>query len=596
MTDEFTVAKYLQTRLEELGLGQMFGVAGNYTAALLDTILADPESTIKISGNANEICAGFAADAYARTKGIGAVYVTYSVGAFTALNPIAGSFVERVPVILINGAPTAKEVSNEEHEGLLYSHTTGYQNVDIDVFRPVTAAAERVTNAIRAPLQIDSVLTTMIREKQPVYLEVAEDVWRAPCRRPSGSLNVGGVGIITVSEARQAAEKALEHLEQHPNFIVWAGVELQRFHLHDQFLELMQTLNRGCEDSGKPIRFVTSPLSKGVVSENHPLFDGCVTLKPSEIEALVGPDGCLFSLGGWTTSKNTGSRNIRGANTLFIGHDDARIGSEFFPSVRLDEFISEFLSLLEQRPLKRQTGLRLPRHALAAKPAPSAQSTSNVVDYDDFFNQLGGWLTGDDVLVVDAGFPLIGSQGVPIVEANGFLAQAAWLSIGYSVPAATGVKCARPDKRVMVVVGDGAFHETCQAVSDQHAYGHNTVVFVLKNGLYGIEQFIVNPNPFREPPVQYSSKLENAVYPYNALASWEYDKVVEAFGGEGRKAQSVAQLQEILGEIRRRPEINFVVEVTIPEVSLPSALRAEVDTSVGEDEIDNPNWPPASKF
>jgi indolepyruvate decarboxylase len=200
------------------------------------------------------------------------------------------------------------------------------------------------------------------------------------------------------------------------------------------------------------------------------------------------------------------------------------------------------------------------------------------------------------VLVVDAGFPLIGSQGVPIVEANGFLAQAAWLSIGYSVPAATGVKCARPDKRVMVVVGDGAFHETCQAVSDQHAYGHNTVVFVLKNGLYGIEQFIVNPNPFREPPVQYSSKLENAMYPYNALASWEYDKVVEAFGGEGRKAQSVAQLQEILGEIRRRPEINFVVEVTIPEVSLPSALRAEVDTSVGEDEIDNPNWPPASKF
>lgn len=83
MNVSYTVASYLKTRLEQLGLDRMFGVAGNYTAAFLDTILVDKNSPIKISGNANEICAGYAADAYARLKGIGAVYVTYSVGAST---------------------------------------------------------------------------------------------------------------------------------------------------------------------------------------------------------------------------------------------------------------------------------------------------------------------------------------------------------------------------------------------------------------------------------------------------------------------------------------------------------------------------------
>jgi indolepyruvate decarboxylase len=143
-----TVASYLKTRLEQLGLDHIFGVAGNYTAAFLDTILADESSPIIISGNANEICAGYAADAYARIKGIGALYVTYSVGAFSLLNAIAGSFVEQGPVVLINGAPTNKEDSTEKQAGLLYSHTTGYQFVDIHMFRPVTAAKVCIACAV----------------------------------------------------------------------------------------------------------------------------------------------------------------------------------------------------------------------------------------------------------------------------------------------------------------------------------------------------------------------------------------------------------------------------------------------------------------
>ena len=234
-------------------------------------------------------------------------------------------------------------------------------------------------------------------------------------------------------------------------------------------------------------------------------------------------------------------------------------------------------------------GLRLPSLLNAA-----SEETS--LGYDNFFKTIEPWITKDDVMVVDAGFPLIGAQSVKILTESGFIAQAAWLAIGYSVAAATGVKCAKPDKRVIVVVGDGAFHETCQAVSDHHAYGQNTVVFILSNGIYGIEQFLVNPNPFRTPPKDYKDKLLNSVYPYNDLPAWKFDKLAEAFGGEGRKATNIQELNAVLCEIRDRQETNFVVEVCIPKTDVPTAIRKNLNTDVGEDETENCKWPPASKF
>lgn len=587
-----TVALYLKLRLEQLGLDRMFGVAGNYTAAFLNTILADKKSPITISGNANELCAGYAADAYARTKGISALFVTYSVGPFSLLNTIAGSFTEQVPVVLINGAPTNKEDQTEKNAGLLYSHTTGYQFVDIHMFRPITVAAERITNARQAPYQIDSALTALLTQKRPVYFEITEDIWRAECIAPKGKLSSGADAKITVSEVDEAVAATLDLIQSRPKSIFWAGVELQRYGLQKEFLQLLKTVNNGCASSGEEIHFVTSALSKSVISENNPYFEGCVTLTKSEIQKLVGKDGCLIGIGAWTIGKDTENQNIRSENTVLASHQSVLVGAHYFPSVDLKSFIQKltlgFKNLSQKASLK-VTGLRL-------TPRLKAHSSKPYLGYDSFFNAIENWLTKDDIMVVDAGFPLIGAQSVKIPAKGGFVSQSAWLAIGYSVAAATGVKCANPNKRAIVVVGDGAFHETCQAVSDHHAYGQNTVVFVLSNGIYGIEQLIVNPNPFRTPPVDYPDKLLNSDYQYNKLPAWNFCKLAEGFGGIGRKATNIEELQKILAEIRDTAESNFVVEVCIPQADVPKAIRENLNKDVGEDEIDNPNWPPYLKF
>lgn len=592
MSTNITVAEYLKIRLEQLGLQQMFGVAGNYTAAFLDTILADKESPISISGNANEICAGYAADAYARLNGICALYVTYSVGAFSLLNTIAGSFVEQVPVILINGAPTNKEDATEKNAGLLYSHTTGFQKVDIHMFRPITVAAERITNAQQAIYQIDSCLTALLTHKRPVYLEVTEDVWRAPCSPPMGTISSGESATITVSEAKAAAQATLSLMASRPKCLFWAGVELQRFGLQDAFLNLLEAANARSES---PIGFVTSALSKSVLSEDHPLFRGCVTLSKQEVIDLVGDDGSLIGIGAWTTGKDTDNQDIRGPGTSLAANGGVFVGSSYFPSVHLRDYIEALVDTLESE-APTETKLHPLHPPSCASPIEGELNLQAALGYDNFFASISQWLTRDDILVVDAGFPLIGAQQVHIPEQNGFIAQAAWLAIGYSVAAGTGVSCAKPDKRAIVVVGDGAFHETCQAIGDQNAYGQNTVVFVLANGIYGIEQYLVNPNPFRTPPNDYSDPLQDKVYPYNQLPSWDIARLTEGFGGMGRKVGTLAELMATLEEIRSTPFSNFLVEVTIGQTDVPQAIARAAASKVGEDETENPGWPPAGVF
>ncbi|WP_125559969.1 alpha-keto acid decarboxylase family protein [Pseudoalteromonas rubra] len=593
ITHHFTVADYFKARLEEIGVDQMFGVAGNYTAALLDTILADSHSPIRINGNANEICAGFAADAYARLKGPSALYVTYSVGAFSLLNTIAGSFVEQVPVILINGAPTNKEDQISKNAGLLYSHTTGYEFVDIHMFRPVTVAAERITNANQAPYQIDSALAALLSERRPVYFEVSEDVWRAECIKPSQPLALNNPASVTVSEAQQAAKATVELMLSQPKSIFWAGVELQRFGLQNTFLELLEVINRSHTVPEGHIHFVTSALSKSVIAETHPWFEGCVTMSPSEVDSLVGDDGVLVGVGAWTTGKDTGNQDIRSNRTVLAAQGGVYVGANYYASATLEDYlqclIEEFTALAKQQPASLR-GLRM-QQPLMKRATADAQ-----LGYDSFFATLSQWLDEDDVLVVDAGFPLIGAQSVKIPAQDGFVAQAAWLSIGYSVPAGTGIKCAFPDKRSVVVVGDGAFHETCQAVADQHAYGQNTVVFVLANGIYGIEQYLVNPNPFRTPPVDYQDKLLDTVYSYNDLPAWKIANITQAFGGEGRRANTLSELMAVMEEIRTDTHNNYVVEVSIPKTDTPHSISVEANSAVGEDEIANSQWPPANKF
>ncbi|MDE3119762.1 MAG: alpha-keto acid decarboxylase family protein, partial [Nitrospirota bacterium] len=173
-----TIGSVLLERLHGLGLKHIFGVPGDYVLTLYKLI---EESPIKQVGMTREDCAGFAADAYARIRGIGAVCVTYCVGGLNVVNAIACAYAERSPVILLTGSPgMAERVRNPYLHHMVRDFST-----QKEVFEKVTVASVVLDDPLTAEREIDRVLTALVRYKRPVYIEIPRDLVHAPIEGPS---------------------------------------------------------------------------------------------------------------------------------------------------------------------------------------------------------------------------------------------------------------------------------------------------------------------------------------------------------------------------------------------------------------------------
>ena len=128
-----SIGEYLIRRLRDYGVRDVFGIPGDYVLAFYDMLEKSP---LRLVGCTREDCAGFAADAYARVNGIGAVCVTYCVGGLSLCNSIAGAYAEKSPVVVISGSPGLRERST------IRCCTTGCKDfsTQADVFRPALRA------------------------------------------------------------------------------------------------------------------------------------------------------------------------------------------------------------------------------------------------------------------------------------------------------------------------------------------------------------------------------------------------------------------------------------------------------------------------
>ena len=153
----YTVADHLVDRLAELGVDRIFGVPGDYSLAMLDHVTHHP--TVRWTGCTNELNAGYAADGYGRLRGIAALSTTFGVGELSAINAIAGSYAEHVPVVHIVGAPAlaAQALRRPVHHTLgdgVFGHFTA-MHADITVARAsltqddAVAEIDRVLREVR---------------------------------------------------------------------------------------------------------------------------------------------------------------------------------------------------------------------------------------------------------------------------------------------------------------------------------------------------------------------------------------------------------------------------------------------------------------
>src|SRR5439155_1174205 len=127
---------FLVAYLQKIGVTHLFGIPGDLVLRLFSR-LGKPRG-LKIVTLSHEPGVGFAADGYARATGrIGVLCVTYGAGGHNMVNPVAGSFSERVPVLVISGGPGEEE----RKLGTLIHHQAKEIESQLRIYRELTCAA-----------------------------------------------------------------------------------------------------------------------------------------------------------------------------------------------------------------------------------------------------------------------------------------------------------------------------------------------------------------------------------------------------------------------------------------------------------------------
>src|SRR6187401_2202620 len=167
------IGEYLIQRLYAHGVRDVFGIPGDYVLGFYDQL---QRSKLRLVNTCDEQGAGFAADAYARIRGLGAVCVTYCVGGLKLANTTAEAFAEKSPVVVISGAPGMKE---RQKDPLLH-HKVREFHTQKKVFEQLTVASSVLSDPQIAFQEIDRVLHAALRFKRPVYLELPRDLVHVP--------------------------------------------------------------------------------------------------------------------------------------------------------------------------------------------------------------------------------------------------------------------------------------------------------------------------------------------------------------------------------------------------------------------------------
>jgi indolepyruvate decarboxylase len=568
----YNVARYLAQRLAEMGIGHLFAVPGDYAGHFLTVVDTEGQGLgIQRVGTCNELEAGYAADGYARLRGAGAVCVTFGVGTFSLLNALAGSYVEQLPVVLVVGSPASASRNTERREGVLFHHSTGTLSADEDSVRNVTVAREVVRDPLRAPEQIDRALRECLTWRRPVYIEVYQNVWLLPCEAPRERLKPGPLPTLQDS-LDESLNATLEHLWKARRPVIWAGMEVQRFGLQELLLELVR-------ETGMP--FATDLLGKGLVPEDTPGFVGTydgASANP-KTQALVEKADWLLGLGTLVTDDFLDLvKKSYGTMTLAC-NNSVRVGTDVWDCAPLRDFMQQLLARLRQRkygaPKNAVKALVAsgapPLMALAAdKGRGSRKTAEQQVTYDGFFQRMHDWVDDSMVLMADTTIALYSAAELPVKRRDGFIAQAAWNSIGYTTGACLGVGFADPARRAVVFTGDGGFQMVCQALSDVVRARHGTIVFIFDNALYGIEQAFVN--------VKYFTDSQTPPEAFDELHRWNYARLTEVFGGGwSATVDTLEQLDQALAQAKANTDQLSLITLRIPQRDITPQMLALAD-------------------
>lgn len=524
------VGEYLFQRLKALGVRHAFGIPGDFALPLYQALERSPIQPVVVT---HEPAAGFAADAYARLKGLGVTLVTYGAGALNMVNAIAQAYAERSPVLVVSGAP---EIHNRRMDVLVHHKVRTFES-QLAVYREITCAAAALNEPRMALEEIDRVVDAVLRWKRPGYLEIPRDVvfargarsHRAPAApRPPDP-----------AALREVMAEVVARLNHSRRPVIYAGIEIQRFGLIERLVALAEKLN---------LPVVTSMDGKTVFPETHRNFVGIYMGKVGSPEAreLVEGSDCVLMLGAFLTDVSTGlfTAKVDRASLISASSEEVSVSHHRYQDVTLVDLVD---FLLTSRAVRRRT-LRIRRPGPAWVRGRSGELTTRAI-----VEELNSFLTpGRFTVVADVGDCMYACVDL---RTDTFLGPGYYNSMGFGVPAAVAAELAWPKRRAVALVGDGGFQMTGMDLGTAKTHGLRPIIILFNNGGFATLQAIAGEKP------------------YFGVTPWDYVRIAESLGGRGVRVQARDAFRAALREGLKSREFFLIEAILSPTDLSPTWTR-----------------------
>jgi indolepyruvate decarboxylase len=493
-----TVAEFLLSRLKGLGVDHLFGIPGDYILPFFEAMVV---SDVEHVATCNELNAGYAADGYARLRGLGAVAVTYGPGAFSLVNATAGAYAERVPMVVISGGPPSEAYRSRPH---LHHVLPDRYDASLRIFEQITVAAKVLADAAGAAKDIDELLQLCLSERRPVYLEIAQDVLQQAVSRVTDQpLEPVRSGDPAATAA--AVESLVSKMQAASSCVLLVGHEINTPDLRIAVQSLV-------DKTGVPVASVFT--GKPDFLEHHPrcigIYHGLGSPQPVR-EFVEGADAVVW-FGAVASDFNMGgsSANLADDQTMHVFDGQVKTSDGTFTGVPVADVIERLLAIL---PKGYWADLDIPLQEFAHTVHRPYEPVADVpISNKRFYDRIAHFLAPGDVVLADAG-PSISMAHLQLPPDTRYLSSSYWASIGAGFGFTVGACfAAKPGQRVIALEGDGAFQMTGQEVSTMVRYARSPIIFILNNRGYTAERLIHDG-------------------PFNDIQDWDYHRLPEAFGG-----------------------------------------------------------------
>ena len=460
-------AEYLIKKLEELGINDFFGLPGDYNFNILYAVENNPNTNW--IGCTNELNAGYAADGYARMRGCGAIITTYGVGELSAINAIAGSNAENVPVISIVGVPATKCI---EANSCLHHN---FQDVNYyacyEAHKPVTATTAYLTRD-NAKMEIDRILKVFVKEKKPVYVAIPLDI----AKTEISEKEVNYDWRSDEENLKKVTTKIVAKINNSKKPVILGDLLVKRFDAQIEFKEFV-------EKSGIPV--TNFLMGTNLIDMDYEKYIGGYysKFKNPIAEKYVNETDCLIAVGAVYTDLNSFGFNLPYSinNHIAIYGTYTYVDGTKYENVKMADVLEEITKLVDTK----EMFVEKPKIGYEHIPTSWNALTSEYI-----YPRLQEFIKENDIVIAETGIIPHGVVSMKFPNNVDLQTQTLWGSIGWAAPATLGACLAKPKSRVILITGEGSHQLTAMEIGNMLRRNVKPVIIVLNNKGYTLARVL----------------------------------------------------------------------------------------------------------